>query len=109
MKINFNKKGTVFFLFEVEVAFRFACEMFCFVKCETFETGYCMLKSVSRNTKFREIRNIFSRNTKLVRMKLSRILYERNSSVNPSVDVCWSVGGSERTPEAPILRRLRLC
>ena len=62
---NFNLKGTAFFSFDVAVSFRFACYMFCFAKYETYETGFRMLKPVSRNTKFREARRIFSRNTKI--------------------------------------------
>ena len=46
--------------------------MLCFAKYETYETGFRM-----QGVFFREIRNSFC-------MKFSRILYERNSSVNPS-------------------------
>ena len=39
---------------------------------EQRQRGFCILKTVSRNTTFR--------------MKISRILYERNSIVNPNPD-----------------------
>ena len=58
--------------------------MFCFKKYVTFETSFCMLKAGSRNKKFRETRSIFCEIRNWFRMKFSRILYERNSSVNPT-------------------------
>ena len=54
------------FSFQFAVLFCFLCQIFRFEKYETYETFLRMLKPVSRNTKFRETRSIFSRNTKLV-------------------------------------------
>ena len=63
------------FFFRSPLQFRFVSFrmiMLCFAKYETYETGFRM-----QGVFFREIRNSFC-------MKFSRILYERNSSVNPS-------------------------
>ena len=62
--ISFERNSV--FSFNIAVSFRFACKMFCFAKYDTYETGFHRLKPVSRNTKFRETRSIFSRTTKLV-------------------------------------------
>ena len=56
--------------------------MLCFAKYETYETGFRM-----QGVFFREIRNSFC-------MKFSRILYERNSSVNPSAYVLGAIAAS---------------
>ena len=59
-----NDREQCFFVRLSFVSFRMI--MLCFAKYETYETGFRMQKPVSQNTKFRETRSIFSRNTKLV-------------------------------------------
>ena len=61
--------------------------MLYFAKYETYETGFRMQKPVLRKTKFFKTRSSFGKIQNLFRMKFSRILYERNSIVNPSVNV----------------------
>ena len=60
---NFNLKGN--FIFPFDLAFSIVSYAKCSVSWK-YETVFRILEPVSRNTKFRETRSIFSRNTKLI-------------------------------------------
>ena len=66
---------------KVTVSFRFVYKIFRFEKYETYETGFRKLKPVSRN--FAKQVAFFCEIQNSLRMIFTRVLYERNSSVNP--------------------------